>query len=74
MTKPDDPTFIDAFRPSSERVDRRVRADRMKVCKACDRFISATSQCRECGCFMVLKTTLARAECPLGKWNAVVSD
>lgn len=68
----DDVTFLDALRPSTERVSRAIRAERLRECRACDRFIAPTSQCRECGCFMVVKTTLARAECPLGKWNRAV--
>lgn len=69
----DDVTFLDALNPLAERVSRMVRAERLRECRSCDRFIALTSQCRECGCFMVAKTTLARAECPLGRWNAVVS-
>jgi hypothetical protein len=68
----DDPTFLDALRPSTARVSRTIRAERMSECRACEHFFAPTSQCRQCGCVMVVKTTLAGAECPLGKWNRVV--
>lgn len=42
---------------------------RFEICKSCPELISATSQCKKCGCFMNLKTKLAEAECPLGKWH-----
>ena len=42
---------------------------RMAICNDCDRLINVTKQCRECGCFMVMKTKLINASCPLGKWN-----
>ncbi len=40
---------------------------RMKVCLDCDR-LTPIKTCKECGCFMVAKTKLTDATCPLGKW------
>lgn len=48
--------------------DSAIADARLAVCKECDRFIKATTTCRECGCFMVAKTKLEYAECPIGKW------
>lgn len=42
---------------------------RLEICKACPELISATTQCKKCGCLMNLKTRLAEAECPIGKWH-----
>ena len=63
--------FMDLFRPSEERASRTARRDRMALCERCEHFL-ATKQCSKCGCFMPLKVTLARAECPIGLWNAEV--
>jgi hypothetical protein len=41
---------------------------RMAICETCPSLLKATHQCKECGCFMKLKTKLKNAECPLGKW------
>lgn len=41
---------------------------RMDICLSCDRLIEQTKQCKECGCFMSLKTKLEEANCPLNKW------
>jgi hypothetical protein len=41
---------------------------RMDICLECDHLIKLTKQCKECGCFMNLKTKLDNAKCPLGKW------
>jgi hypothetical protein len=41
---------------------------RLDMCNGCDRFINLTKQCKECGCFMPLKTKLKNTKCPLNKW------
>lgn len=41
---------------------------RMDICLSCDRLTKSTKQCKECGCFMHLKTKLSAATCPLSKW------
>lgn len=40
---------------------------RLSVCYKCPSFTKAKT-CKECGCFMVAKTKLTNATCPLGKW------
>ena len=42
---------------------------RLDICLGCDRLIKSTKQCKECGCFMNIKTQLPHASCPLGKWD-----
>lgn len=51
------------------RVSSTIREKRLDICKNCPEFISATSQCKKCGCIMLLKTKLPNAECPIGKWH-----
>jgi hypothetical protein len=58
----------DMLNPNVEKVDETKAAERMAICVLCPRFISLTTQCRECGCVMTAKTKLAAATCPLGKW------
>jgi len=41
---------------------------RIDICEACPSLFKATKQCKECGCFMNLKTKLTQAVCPIGKW------
>jgi hypothetical protein len=48
-----------------------IRGDRYKTCLGCERLFKPTRTCKECGCFMSLKTWLKHAECPLGKWGPV---
>jgi len=43
-----------------------VRA-RLQECEACPSFTQGR-RCKECGCFMDLKTQLLHASCPLNKW------
>ncbi len=45
-----------------------IADSRMSICHECPSLIRITNQCRECGCFMKLKTKLAAATCPVGKW------
>jgi hypothetical protein len=42
---------------------------RYEICKVCDRFNHITTQCKECGCVMKLKTKLEHATCPLNLWK-----
>lgn len=49
-------------------IDDEIREQRLEICKTCPNYIHATSTCKRCGCFMVAKTHLSSAECPIGKW------
>ena len=42
---------------------------RLDICKQCERYFKYTSTCRECGCFMIIKTQVATASCPIDKWS-----
>ena len=48
------------------------KQERLAICYACDRWKPSTRQCKECGCFMDLKSKIKAADCPLGKWGKVV--
>ncbi len=61
----------DLFNKNLGRVDEELAQERFEICKVCPQLIKATSQCKECGCLMNLKTKLPNASCPLGKWSAV---
>ena len=49
--------------------NQEARDRRFNICKECDRLFKPTRTCKECGCFMAMKTWLRLAECPLGKWG-----
>jgi hypothetical protein len=57
-------------KPLSEE-EMNVRYD---ICKSCEHFVSATTQCLKCGCFMKAKTYLPFAECPAGKWGKIIRE
>jgi hypothetical protein len=61
----------DLLNKNIARVEEVLQKERMSICRACPMFISATGQCKKCGCIMELKTKLAHAECPIEKWSAV---
>lgn len=50
---------------SENYVDRETRDVRFNICKGCDRLFKPTRTCKECGCFMALKTWLKTATCAL---------
>lgn len=41
---------------------------RFNICLECDRLFLPTRQCKECGCFMKIKTRMKSQHCPLDKW------
>jgi hypothetical protein len=51
--------------------ESKVRFD---ICHSCEHYISLTSQCSQCGCFMKAKTRLPNAECPVGKWGKIIKE
>jgi hypothetical protein len=61
----------DLFNKNLGRVETVIAEDRMAICRACPKFIDSTTQCKECGCIMKLKTKLPNASCPLGHWDTV---
>lgn len=61
-------TPLDLLNPRTQHATNEVAAERLEICKQCPKFIKATTQCTECGCFMFAKTKLKAAKCPLGKW------
>lgn len=58
----------DFVKPSTQYVDASVSSQRYDTCLSCPELIKLTKQCKQCGCFMGLKTKLENATCPLGKW------
>lgn len=56
---------------SSKQFDE-IRSDRLDICIKCDEAIrpkSKSIQCSKCKCFMLGKTRMPAAKCPLGKWK-----
>ena len=58
----------DVFSPNVKWSEEETAKQRLDICWDCDRLIKVTTQCKECGCFMKLKTRLEHAKCPLNKW------
>ena len=49
--------------------DQDIIDKRWAECEACEHLIKATNSCKKCGCFMKVKTKVATASCPIGKWE-----
>jgi len=64
----DDVKPWDLFNPNKPRSPEELAQYRLEICKGCEWYRKNTNQCKKCGCFMKLKTSLANAKCPLGKW------
>lgn len=50
------------------KLNQEDRDKRYQTCINCPSFIRESKRCSECGCFMEMKTWIAGAMCPLGKW------
>jgi len=63
----------DALLSPGNYTTKEIRDHRFAICKECPRLWKPTRTCRECGCFMGLKTWLKEAHCPLpeSKWGPV---
>lgn len=58
----------DILDPRTNWTIKEVSRARMDICNTCPQLIKFTKQCKQCGCFMAVKTMLEEAVCPLGKW------
>ena len=52
----------------SEKTRKELAKERWDICTSCPRFFKPTGTCKECGCFMRIKTQVKSVECPIGKW------
>lgn len=52
----------------SEENKEITAAERMQICMDCEHLFKKTRQCKQCGCFMRIKTRMKNASCPIGKW------
>lgn len=50
------------------KISEDERNARLDTCKSCEFYLSTTTQCKKCGCFMPLKTWLKNSSCPMDKW------
>jgi hypothetical protein len=58
----------DFLSPNTEFAEKQTAEDRYDICLSCPQLVNITKQCKLCGCFMLAKTKLENATCPLGKW------
>jgi hypothetical protein len=58
----------DLLNPNQPRSGEELGQYRLDICKTCEFYRAKTNQCKKCGCFMKLKTSLANAKCPINKW------
>jgi len=61
-------TPLDLLNPMTKNADKELSDSRLNLCLACPELINLTKQCKKCGCFMLLKTKIESAKCPIGKW------
>ena len=52
--------------PPEDLVDASVSEKRLCVCRECERLNQGT--CLACGCFVEIRASLKKGNCPYGKW------
>ena len=60
-------SFFDEFK-DYVLADNDIAMYRINICSQCE-FLKKHTRCEKCGCFMKVKTRLATARCPIGKWE-----
>ncbi len=63
-----DVEFTDLFDVKQPRSSKELVEERLAICNECPWLNKRLMKCRQCGCFMKLKSTLQQASCPLDKW------
>lgn len=59
---------MDIIKPNPNLAEKELAEKRYAICNSCPELIKLTKQCKKCGCFMLAKTKLQLATCPLEKW------
>lgn len=62
--------YVGQNQPKALFVSDEVYAERINICKSCDRYDESENRCRECGCFLAAKAKIILQGCPLNKWSA----
>jgi hypothetical protein len=62
-------SFYNYVKSGGKIVDAQVRKERLEICHSCEKFIGGWQICKECKCFMKIKTMLPDSSCPLGLWD-----
>jgi hypothetical protein len=65
-------TPMDLLRINSQKISAEAAEARYTICVTCPFFQKQRKQCLKCGCFMIMKTKLDLAKCPIGKWGEYV--
>ena len=60
-------TLLDLFNVKTKYATEELSSQRYDICTGCEEF-TMTKNCKQCGCFMVVKTKLELSKCPIGKW------
>tara|TARA_R100001594_G_C3985928_1_gene251248 strand:+ start:481 stop:849 length:369 start_codon:yes stop_codon:yes gene_type:complete len=75
---------VDSYAKTNDKIDLRAVSSRFKSillhnqdiidkrwseCEKCEFLFKPTGNCKKCGCFMKVKTKVATARCPIGKWE-----
>lgn len=56
-----------------KQVDTKTKDKRLEVCKTCEFYEDSLIRCKQCGCFLLIKTGWASEDCPLQKWNTEIN-
>jgi len=59
----------DFLNPNTEYATEEESDRRYEICKSCPELLQTTKQCKQCGCFMIMKSKLNDATCPIKKWD-----
>lgn len=69
--KESDIEYAQSLEKELKEEEKSIAEKRYNICVSCDRFMKITRQCKECFCFIPLKTKIMDTECPIGKWNSI---
>jgi len=55
-------------------VNKEMYKRRLNICVKCESYNDTLNQCKECGCFLILKAFMNNSTCPLNKWPEQKKD
>lgn len=65
-------SIVNHIQNGFKNVSEETKNSRLEICKSCEFFNESLYQCKQCGCFLKIKTSWATEKCPIDKWGAEI--
>jgi ribosomal protein L32 len=62
-------SFVKHAKDGFKKTKSSLQQSRMEICRSCEFYDELGNGCKNCGCYLAIKTSWASESCPIGKWG-----